>query len=769
MDPTTECSSFLSRAAACLSLSIAICLPAVAASGFAPDTLIEGTRCELAEVFWLPPQLYIGSTAQLVVKKILKDGSYADFLPEQRFVVRIADTSGESEFLFPNKVTSSIAFGVTMPVQFKVGRTGGFDLKAWAILPDKKTAEVPSLPLTIPSPELAGKIYQTMGYEKLRLGFFADARSTFDRAIQADSGRREFYYYDIGCTYAREGRDREALDWLRRAVDSGYHNFTHALKLDPDLETLRRHPDFRSAVTAPLARTRSKLRAEIAAKPESASENFFEIARTFLPQGDVDSFYVSVESGLKRGLVPNWDKLSGEEGFSAIENDDRLDSLETKYVSPVLLAKLNGKPSKRHEAPQWPALHPNTLALKPAAAPFESMILLQIGDTVRGKYFYALDWNKKSVNPLGHVSSLEAKRASRIQVNWKGVIAFAAHEADLNERLFVRIGHSTASIDAPFREAYIDGSGVNNSELFPSFALSAENGDIIASANRDLFVVDTASGTVFTQVLVSLLPAGKNQFGAPRLDTVATEGFNADARYDRSLEGWDVHEPDVALFQDVYPGQLTCNVFRLWKYNPRSRTYTLASPDMERYLSSSPDGKYVLFTDNDETCCAGVNYSNNRIVLQNAETHANTVVYDEWGRFGNYGKPEEHEPNKVELSPDGKWVAATIRNFYEPGGHSAGSGTDSENASGEITANVQLFVFGLDGSVRLVVSNREFVGWLDAAHVLLQQSMEKFSDSRWATTSSELRVFDIESGVEHPLLATDAECIGIQWRASKQH
>lgn len=741
--------------------------PAKAALNLLPDTLVNGIRCEPAEIFFFPPELYIGSTVEVVPKKILKDGSFADFTPAQRFVVQINDTSDRSRFRFHDSLAVAETSGVMLPLRLKLGLGGTFNVKVWAILPKKRGSEAPYIPLSIPSSELGGKIYQTSGYRKLNLGFFEPARSDFRSAARADSLHRELYYYDIACTFAREGKLTDALDWLRTAVDSGYRYYIHALQLDPDLKSLRRLPEFKPTIIAPLVRTRSKLLIQLQARPEFASDNYLEIAHTYLLQGDTDSFYVSLECGLQHGLVPNLEKLREESEFRRAEDDPRLDSLVRRYAASALVPGLEEEKQVPGPTNLRPIVHPKTLALQSTASRYESVVILQTGDSTIGISFYALDWKQKSVRCLGSMTPSEAKHVKNVQVNWQGIVAFTSNDPPANERLYVRNGDSTASYDAPFRDASMSGRDVQESHSFPSFSLSTSGTDIVACASRDLFIVDTANATLFSQVLVSRLQAGKNKFDSPRIDTFATEGYDADERFYRILTGWDFREPEAVLLQDFYPEQLGTTTARLWKYYPRTRTYTLASSDAQIYFSSSFDDKYILYTNNDETCCSGINYSDNCIFLQNTETLARTVIYSEWDRFGNEGKSEEHEPRTAKFSPDGERIAATINNLYVPGGRSTGRKPKIDEPFDDPSANDQLFIFGINGTVQFVVSNREFIGWLDDTHVLVRQIVEDFDQNYWKSSRSELRVCNIESGIEHPLLSTDADCIGIQWRVSR--
>jgi tetratricopeptide (TPR) repeat protein len=51
--------------------------------------------------------------------------------------------------------------------------------------------------------------------------------------------------YNLGCSLARAGQTREAIASLSRAILLGYDDLAH-LEVDPDLDSLRDDPEFRS-------------------------------------------------------------------------------------------------------------------------------------------------------------------------------------------------------------------------------------------------------------------------------------------------------------------------------------------------------------------------------------------------------------------------------------------------------------------------------------------------------------------------------------------
>jgi hypothetical protein len=748
-----------------IAILITISVPALAQVP-SPDTVIHGVRCERTIEYFGNRHVYIGSEIDLLVKKILPDGSLADFRPSQRFALVIRSPHSECTFVFPNGKSSRDTFNVILPVRVKAAETGLLQAYAFALM----NGDTSYMPLTVSSKADEPYLLQQSAQLKMKRKHYKQSREDLLRAAELDTASRCNYYYDVACSYSLEGNKVKALEWLRSSFESGFDNYVHALKNDTDLEPLRTLPEFRGIVTGRLARERARLESEFKSRPEFASKNLIKIAGSFLTQGDVDSFYVSLESALQQGHIPGPSDFSETKGYDAIKDDNRLHALFKKYVSPILLQKSERQVSQsqrigdRESTLAVPVVNPQIKLLAPSATAATAMILLQTGDSLVGKGIFSLDWKDKSIKEVGQLSASEAKKASHISASWKGAMAFETVGTDGMKKLLVRSGSDRFVVDAPFHEAYLSGGSIEEERSFPAFELSPDGKSVVASAKRELFVVDTGDGTLFTQFLVANLNVGTDKFDSPRVDTFATCGFEADTRFHRIMVGSGQNSSRAVLFQDVYPHQLWTEVRHLWSYDPVTLKYSLIAPDIQVYFSSSSDGRYLLSTNNDETCCSGINYDDNLLFLYDTKTRRETILFDEWSRFGNHGKPEEHEPRTAALSPDGKWVATSIRNLYDPGGHSTGSETGKIRSWGEVTADVQLFLLKTDGSISRVFSNRDFIGWVDDTHVLLTQCIEKFREPTWTVTRSELRVLDVESGTEMPLLMTGAECMAIQWR-----
>jgi len=55
--------------------------------------------------------------------------------------------------------------------------------------------------------------------------------------------RKGLYQKGLACSFALVGKNAEALDVLKRALELGYNDFAH-LRRDPDLAGLHPHPEF---------------------------------------------------------------------------------------------------------------------------------------------------------------------------------------------------------------------------------------------------------------------------------------------------------------------------------------------------------------------------------------------------------------------------------------------------------------------------------------------------------------------------------------------
>ena len=97
------------------------------------------------------------------------------------------------------------------------------------------------------------------------------------------------------------------------------------------LSQLELYPEFRAIVTSPLIKKRnSLLNADIETNPNKKGEKYFQVAKSYLAQHDIDSFYIWLEKSLQNYFHPGFDRFNDED-YRLVKKDPLLDSLLVKY------------------------------------------------------------------------------------------------------------------------------------------------------------------------------------------------------------------------------------------------------------------------------------------------------------------------------------------------------------------------------------------------------------------------------------------------------
>ena len=402
-----------------------------------------------------------------------------------------------------------------------------------------------------------------------------------------------------------------------------------------------------------------------------------------------------------------------------------------------------------------------------------TIILLQTGDTVIGKTYYSLHWQNKRVARLSFLTPSESRSAKSVALNSRGTLAFTAPDSAGEEHLFIRRASGSSVIDAPFHDRTIngwsrdDGARYEESNHFPSYELSPNGDYLIAYANRDLTLIDTGAGTVVTQFVAARLSLGETKFRFYHTDTVSTAGFFGDERFNRNFADWANDDPNCLLFSDFFPGQLSGHSLGLWRYNTIVPSLQSVGEDVEEYFSASLDGHYLLYTNNDETCCAGTNYTDNLLIRYEPSSREKRILFDEWAAYHNEGKAEEHVPMNGELSPDNRLAAATIRNYVDLAAKSSSPGESGPETPENLKADKLILIITPDGTVYRSIRDRELLGWLDNDHILVRPYFERWGNNEWVTTEGEMKVIEVRRGREYPLLTNTAEYLSIERSSQK--
>jgi tetratricopeptide (TPR) repeat protein len=277
-----------------------------------------------------------GDTVTLILKKILPDGSLADYPSGQLFDISyIAEN-----LILQNGNSVKEVKNISLPVKLRLGYMASgkrivnayvdsSDIHAFALIKETSNKNVlKNYTLTAPDSFLLARMRQSSGYHKLRLGNFKGAHEYFEDAIKTDSEMSYLFYYDIACAYSIEGNKPEAIKWLKKAFDNGYNYVQHAMQNDRDLDNIRSITEFRGIVTGPLIKERKEMNDSIKINPAAAGEIYYEMAWSYAPQGDIDSFYIFFEKSLSTGYYPEHNDYYAPE----VQNDKRMDSLLNKYV-----------------------------------------------------------------------------------------------------------------------------------------------------------------------------------------------------------------------------------------------------------------------------------------------------------------------------------------------------------------------------------------------------------------------------------------------------
>lgn len=100
---------------------------------------------------------------------------------------------------------------------------------------------------------------QILGDDYTKRGRFLDGLKVDEQLARLRPGDPTVLY-NLACSYSLTGETESAFAALHRALDAGYDDFKW-LAQDPDLETLRKHPDY--------ATVRAKLK-ELKPRPSTA-------------------------------------------------------------------------------------------------------------------------------------------------------------------------------------------------------------------------------------------------------------------------------------------------------------------------------------------------------------------------------------------------------------------------------------------------------------------------------------------------------------------
>src|SRR5262245_50635330 len=204
----------------------------------------------------------------------------------------------------------------------------------------------------------------------------------------------------------------------------------------------------------------------------------------------------------------------------------------------------------------------------------------------------------------------------------------------------------------------------------------------------------------------------------------------------------------------VHLGQTTSERVGLYVLDLKTRTVDSTRAFPSEPLALSPDETRLAWTPNDQSCCGGLNYTNNQVLVRDLATGRDQLVLDEWKEFGDSldldpddPRAEDFIPDHASFSPNGRRLAITIEHW-------------SSAIRWRPDSLLTLIRSVTPGDRGLIRHGRVFVGWQDDAHVLLGRLKGPDPDSGRGMLDS-LFVYDVERDRETPLPLTRILPIGV--------
>ncbi|OYD14428.1 hypothetical protein CH333_03325 [candidate division WOR-3 bacterium JGI_Cruoil_03_44_89] len=142
---------------------------------------------------------------------------------------------------------------------------------------------------------------EEQGYTRLDEKDYEGARELFKKMIEI-APDNSWGYYNVACSYGREGNPESTLIWLEDAFKHGFKQFSHALYYDPDLESIRNSSEFKKIVFDATERHRGSLLECAERYPQRRADIYWEIAKTYSAQKEIDKGLEYVDEAIRNGL-----------------------------------------------------------------------------------------------------------------------------------------------------------------------------------------------------------------------------------------------------------------------------------------------------------------------------------------------------------------------------------------------------------------------------------------------------------------------------------
>ncbi|HUI09639.1 MAG TPA: hypothetical protein VL221_04875 [Bacteroidota bacterium] len=310
---------------------------------------------------------------------------------------------------------------------------------------------------------------------------------------------------------------------------------------------------------------------------------------------------------------------------------------------------------------------------------------------------------------------------------------------------------------------------LKESDQYPAALLSPHGSDVVTWWNRTVALVDTEHGTLEKEFHISRLISGEAGLRETYVDSFKVSGALSDHNEVFNVVAWDPVRPSTIFVSNFFSDQLTNGSRGLWTYDLDTHTFTLVDALVEQFLSISTDGEYLLYTNNDETCCAGVNYTDNQLILLDLLQHSRVILYDEFVRYGNENKAEDHVPVSAFFSPNNMLFATTIEDFQDRNMLSS-AGPRREGVPDSMVGGKHILYSRLGGSTSNEVPDCELVGWADSVHMLMRTFKEEWlprgraaGDFGWKQQEGPLQSLDIRDGKVIRVFEKPVRFLQVDW------
>jgi hypothetical protein len=363
------------------------------------------------------------------------------------------------------------------------------------------------------------------------------------------------------------------------------------------------------------------------------------------------------------------------------------------------------------------------------------------------------------------------RQFSRLQVSPAGKMAYIIRDSLKHEHLVMADGNTTVTVPAPPQKNLQgygsikdkDGFRFEERHKFPDYALSPD-GETLAFCDAFATATWDSSASFFVrESKIFTLSFGDTVYRNFRSDTLDTGTFFDDAFYSRGILGWSSLDPNCIFLNNFYSGQLDHRSDDLLHYDIIKREYLQADSLVEDYFSMSQNEEGILYTNNDETCCSGINYTNSLLLSYDRTSGAVDTLFNEYLTFNNEKKAEEHIPDYAEFSPDLSFVAYNLDEMVIPNATANDPGSMPEGDADNPMGGYAVKVIKLEDRSQTEFRDRKFYGWLDTKNILVQNYKSYWAKNKWDERFGSVCTININTGEEKVLLQENEKLLRIAW------